>query len=395
MNKFFRKGAFLFLTMSIFGAVATGCSDDDQTIAPPPEVEIPAAQITGIVTAISGDAIANAEVTAVLGNLTLTAKTNNEGIYLFEKVETAGTYELKATAAGKLPESGTVTVKAGEHGIWNAQLPNEPVKVTASATEEVTANVETETIKGNEEAVVTTEMSIPAGAVEEEVEIFITPVYTTEQAETADTRALTAKDHKIMGIALSCSKAGVTLKKPIELQFDLSEEVIKLVKAMKFLNGEWVEVKSTSKGGILSVEADAFAVYSLFIQGEIKVSDAKDVVLDSKNDNRYGSKDIQIGSLSYTYKIGSEISVKATSKLEAFLLEILARELNGILTKEVRGEYDVNVTIPVGYGLDIVGTQAAKVLTITSESKSVSGKLFGNVTFTSHLYSQEHTGGSN
>lgn len=397
MNKKLRRGAFMLFAVCLMGSMATGCSDDDPDYenVTPPVVEVSAAGISGLVTAISGAPISGANVTATLGSTTLKATTNNEGVYTFEKVETAGTYTLEVTAAGKQPVGGSVTVKAGETGVWNVQLANEGKEVTVSQTEETKVEVTTETTADNKEAEVTVAATIPPAAVAEGEKIVITPIYSATDAEKG--RAASANDVIVAGTKLACSNPNATLNAPIELEYRLDGEVAGVVKAQKYVNGKWTDVAVTVENGNVKFQADEFASYSLFLGVSVNTSTTSEAVTfgQSSYDNLYGSQDMTVGNASYTYKQGAEISSRGTGKLAAYLVEVLARRLSGSAVKSVTGNYPLDVTLPVGTALKLSGSQAVENVSISSGNRSVSGKRYGSVSIAASTYNRQHTGGSN
>lgn len=397
MNKKLRRGAFMLFAVCLMGSMSTGCSDDDPDYenVTPPVVEVSAASISGLVTAISGVPVSGANVTATQGSTTLKATTNNEGVYTFEKVETAGTYALEVTAGGKQPASGSVTVKAGETGVWNVQLANEGKEVTVSQTEETKVEVTTETTADNKEAEVTVAATIPPAAVAEGEKIVITPIYSATDAEKG--RAASANDVIVAGTRLACSNPNATLKAPIELEYQLDGEVAGAVKAQKYVNGKWTDVTVTVENGNVKFQADEFASYSLFLGVSVSTSVTSEAVTFSQAsyDNLYGSQDMAVGSASYTYRQGAEISSRGTGKLAAYLVEILARQLSGSAVKTATGSYPLNVTLPVGTALKLSGSQAVENVSISSGSRSVSGKRYGSVSIAASTYNRQHSGGTN
>lgn len=164
MYNLIKKGAFMLLAASLSWGMAS-CDDDDPDYenVTPPEVAVAPNTLSGVITGISGDPIADATVT-LSGAANATAKSDTKGIYQFEDVK-AGTYQLKAEAAGKLAKEGELTVAStgkSQNLVWNAILATEVKKeISISTTETSTGNVDTETLKGNEKAEVKVEATIP------------------------------------------------------------------------------------------------------------------------------------------------------------------------------------------------------------------------------------------
>lgn len=395
MKKFMNFGVLALLGMALtFGM--TSCSDDDPDYSnvTPPTVEIAMAKISGMVTTKSGSPIAGAEVTATLGSNTLKATTNANGEYLFEELAENGTYEMVASAEGKQTMTGSVAVAKGETAAWNTQLPNAATTVSVSQTEETSVEVVTETLEDNEEAQVATVTTIPAAAVEEGEEIIITPVYSTENAAT---KAATTKDFMLMGISISCSNPNAVLKAPIKLTFEVSEEVMEQIKALKEVNGSWVDAEAATEGGKVVFTVNEFTTYSLFINATMNQSTSTEAIsfAQAEYDNLYGASEMSVGTATYTYKQGSEMGNYGSDLMSSYLAEILAQQMSGSTVKTVNGSYNVNTTLPIGTALTLSGTQTVETTSVSAGSTTVSGKTYGKVNITVNTYNRQHNGGTN
>lgn len=395
MKKFMNFGVLALLGMALtFGM--TSCSDDDPDYSnvTPPTVEIAMAKISGMVTTKSGSPIAGAEVTATLGSNTLKATTNANGEYLFEELAENGTYEMVASAEGKQTMTGSVAVAKGETAAWNTQLPNAATTVSVSQTEETSVEVVTETMEDNEEAQVATVTTIPAAAVEEGEEIIITPVYSTENAAT---KAATTKDFMLMGISISCSNPNAVLKAPITLTFEVSEEVMEQIKALKEVNGSWVDAEAATEGGKVVFTVNEFTTYSLFINATMNQSTSTEAIsfAQAEYDNLYGASEMSVGTATYTYKQGSEMGNYGSDLMSSYLAEILAQQMSGSTVKTVNGSYNVNTTLPIGTALTLSGTQTVETTSVSAGSTTVSGKTYGKVNITVNTYNRQHNGGTN
>lgn len=395
MKKFMNFGVLALLGMALtFGM--TSCSDDDPDYSnvTPPTVEIAMAKISGMITTKSGSPIAGAEVTATLGSNTLKATTNANGEYLFEELTENGTYEMVASAEGKQTMTGSVAVAKGETAAWNTQLPNAATTVSVSQTEETSVEVVTETLEDNEEAQVATVTTIPAAAVEEGEEIIITPVYSTENAAT---KAATTKDFMLMGISISCSNPNAALKAPITLTFEVSEEVMEQIKALKEVNGSWVDAEAATEGGKVVFTVNEFTTYSLFINATMNQSTSTEAIsfAQAEYDNLYGASEMSVGTATYTYKQGSEMGSYGSDLMSSYLAEILAQQMSGSTVKTVNGSYNVNTTLPIGTALTLSGTQTVETTSVSAGSTTVSGKTYGKVNITVNTYNRQHNGGTN
>ena len=379
---------------------AAGCSDDDPDYenVTPPVVEVASNTLTGVITSLNGEGVSGAKVLLGADN---SATTDANGVYLFKDVK-AGTYQVKAEAEGKLPYEGTLTVvdeKKSQNLVWNAVLISDVKKeVTVSAEEASEGKVETEHLKGNDEAKVEVKAKIAAGAVEadteEEVKVVISPLYKKEDVVARAARA--TDETMLVGASLSCNLEGVSLKKAIDLGFELDSELASKVEAKQYKNGEWVKVDSRIEDGRVIVVATEFALYGLFLGVEFSEQKSTEAVsfTQGKWDNLYGSKDMSVGEAAYTYKAGTEITTKGTSKLTALLVEKLAQRF-GATVATVNGSYPINVTLPIGTMLEISGVQTKWSVSASAFGKSASGTRYGNVTVAVVTSNRQHTGGGN
>lgn len=393
MYNFVKRGAYMLLIAGLTMGGA-GCSDDDPDYdnVTPPVVEVASNTLTGIITSLSGEGISGAKVSLGEGN---SATTDANGVYLFKDVK-AGTYQLKAEAEGKLSHTGTLTVadvKKAQNLVWNAALASDVKKeVSVSADAPSEGKVETETLKGNEEAKVEMKVEVAAGTVDTDVKVIISPLYREEDVVT---RA--AGETMLVGAALSCDKEGVSLKKAIELSFELDTELAGKVEVKQYKNGEWVKADSRVEDSHVVVAASEFASYGLFLGVEFSEKKSTEAVEfeQSKWDNLYGSKDMSVGEAAYTYKAGTEISTEGTvSKLTALLIEELAQRFGATATT-LNGSYPINVTLPVGTMLEISGVQEEWGVSASALGKSASGTCHGNVVIEVATSNRQHTGGGN
>lgn len=397
MYNFVRRGAYMLLIAGLTMGVA-GCSDDDPDYdhVTPPVVEVASNTLTGVITSLNGEGISGAKVSLGEGN---SATTDANGVYLFKDVK-AGTYQLKAEAEGKLSHTGTLTVadvKKTQNLVWNAALASDVKKeVSVSADAPSEGKVETETLKGNEEAKVEVKAEIAAGAVDTDadVKVIISPLYKEEDVVARAARA--TDETMLVGAVLSCNKEGVSLKKAIELSFELDTELAGKVEVKQYKNGEWVKADSRVEDSHVIVAASEFASYGLFLGVEFSEKKSTEVVAfeQSKWDNLYGSKDMSVGEAAYIYKTGTEISTEGTSKLTALLVEKLAQRF-GATAVTVSGSYPINVTLPVGTMLEISGVQEEWSVSASALGKSASGTRHGNVSIEVATSNREHTGGGN
>lgn len=393
----FRAGAYMLLGV----ALATGfisCSDDDPDYSnvTPPTVEIAPNTISGVISSISGSPISGATVS--LDNVTVTTDAN--GVYLFSEVA-AGSHSISAAANGKISQSGTVVVASSsqtQNVIWNVSLPEDrSTEINVTVNEGGEGTVSAESLENNDKAQVVITASVPEDVVSADTKIEITPIY-AEDAAAVLGRGVTRADGNgtlLIGASISCG-ASVTLSKAIDLSFELDESMTTSVETKKYVNGTWQPVKSQIDGGKIIISATEFTSYGLFLNVGVSVSKGSESITFSQDkwDNLYGSNDMQVGNVSYTYKAGTEITSRGTTVLEALLIEHLAR-LYGVTVKNVEGTYPVNVTLPIGTILQMVGTQEKNNVTIRVSGTSVSGTNYGAVTVSAVTANRNHTGSSN
>jgi hypothetical protein len=428
MRKYLLSGAFGLLVVAL-SVNLTACSDDDEDKlenVEPPVVEVETYSVSGVITAISGVPIEKATVTLASASASRTASTDANGIYLFEEVD-KGDYTLTVDAEGKISKSGSLTIVDSDvHALsWNAALASEEAVVEIEVAEDGSAEgeVQAEALEGNEQAEVVVEVSVPAEAVEVEIEeepgtgnqggsqggttterepvkITVTPVYTEEEAEN-DTRAVAwtraSQNRMITGTRLACnySSAKIAEGKSIDLTFNVDESTVQSVVAMRYTNGEWVEVPNVQmEGTTVVVPATEFTSYALFCPISFSMTSSSRTLSFAQSvwDNLYGSSDVTVGSATYTYRVGVDFTVKAANVFEALLLEALARQY-GATAADTQGSYPMNVTLPIGTKIELSGSQAVNTVKAASGSRSISATSYGDVTVKVTTSNRRHTAG--
>lgn len=395
MRKLVKFGMFAFLSVTLATSFV-GCSDDDPDYSnvTPPTVQV-SHSVSGRVTSMDGNGLSAATVSM---NGT-TTQTNQDGTFLFENVE-AGTYTLTAEASGKQSKETTVTVAASGSNanvVWNVALPNVGTTVTINTDGATEASVTSETIEGNDEGAVTVDVTVPEEALPQGSSVVITPIYNIDEAENL-TRAVTRATENVMliGTNVACSNADATLSEPISLTYDVDAEVAQSITAQKYVNGQWVDAEYTVNGDQVTVFADQFTSYTLLFGAEVTSSSTSVPLAFEQDlwDNLYGSGDMYVESATFTYHIGTEITSTGTSKITAYLIEILAR-IAGASVTTATGSYPINVTLPIGTALRISGEQQVTTLTVSALNRSVSGRQYGDVAVETFTYNRRHNGGSN
>lgn len=388
MRKCVKWGIFSFLCVALSTGLSS-CNGDDLNYddVVPPTVTVKH-NISGRVTDMKGAAIV---ATVTMGDNRY--ETTEDGTFVFENVK-VGTYTLKAEAADKLAkETQVVVAETGvdANPVLNVTLSSVGVPVVVKNDGSVDGSVTSETIEDNEEAEIEVTVTAPENAVPAGSTIIITPIYTEEEAVTI-TKA-EKETVMLIGTNVSCSDENVVLSKPIDLTYDIDSEVAQNITAQKLVNGVWVDAEFTVEGNKVTVVADQFTSYSLLFGATVKTSTTSEPLVFARSewDNLYGNNRVNIGDVTYTYKIGTEVTSKGTNRVTAYLIEILAR-IAGSSYTTATGSYPINVTLPIGTALAISGQQAVKTLTISSLGRSVSGKQYDGVSVVVRTWNRDHTG---
>lgn len=404
MKKFKEYGVYALLGMTLTLGVTSCGSDDPKYDDVEPPVVVVKNSISGMVTAMSGEAIQGATVTMD----TQTVTTGSDGTFTFEDVA-VGTHTLTAAAEGKVSKTGEVTIAATDNmnHIWNVSLSSEEtvIKMTVSADTDSEDNTATETLEDNTVAKVEVQVEAPAGAVEDtEAEIIVTPTYSADEAVTtrgiAPAFATRADDNGVyfMGTNVTCSKTGVQLKKPLTMKFNVDKDMQDYLTAMKYKDGKWqtINYDRDKENSTVTISVDEFASYAFYCSATVRsAASSSESITFTQNtwDNRYGSSAVTVDKATYTYKVGTDIKGQS-NKVLGYLVEILARA-TGAGLKTVTGTHTLNVTLPIGTAMSISGTQAVTTYTATVKDKSVSAKQYGSVSMTTKTWNRQHTGGSN
>lgn len=393
-----------FSVSMLLGATACGSDDPDYSDVTPPVVASVASTIGGIVSDKSGDVIAGATVTMTDSNAgTQTAQTDADGIYLFEEVQ-PGTYTLTVEAEGKEAAEGTVTVEESEvtqRYIWNVALAADVVeRIAVSSTEATKGSLTTETLKGNEVASVNITAVVPANAVGgvaegEEAIINVKPIYSIAGAQRSAALSTKASAETLLaGSELKCNVEGATLNEAMELRMDVGDQLVSGAEVRRFKDGQWSAAKWTKDGDEIVVEADAFATYGVFVNIDYTLQEKNDPISFTQGtwDNLYGAQAVNITSIPYSFKAGTEVTTTASDKLTGLLVEKLA-QLYAAATATVDREYPVNVTLPVGTKLEISATQKVITATISALGSSATITNYSDVSINVTTSNRQHTGG--
>lgn len=387
------KKILIYGMLAFLGVSLSAChkhhdpSYDDVT---PPEVAVAPNSLSGIVTDMQGNPIAGATVR--LGSESAT--TGEDGVYEFGNV-TEGTYTLSASAKDMFEATGSLTVDKSattRHYVWNATLARvNKTSFNVTVADGGQGQVESDALKGNDEGKVDISVNVPDNVVPEDTEISITPIYTEASASV---RSAAEEETLLIGATLACSDPSLSLSQDIELTFALDSSIASSVTTKKYVNGRWVEAPHSVTDGNVVISTRDFTSYGIFLKVHVSttLSTEKLLFAQSEWDNLYGRTDMNVEEASFSYKLGTQITSKATNKLEGLLIEHLAR-LFGATVTETEGSYPINVTLPVGTALTVEGAQERSDVTVSANSKSVTGTSYGTVNVRVTTYNRNHNGG--
>lgn len=273
MKKLLIYGACLLLSM---GAVSCHGDDPLANNVVVPSVPATPTKVSGYVTDSQGNPVAGATVT--LGDKTVV--TDENGYYEFTDVP-AGNHTITIKKDGMFDATREVTVTSSQdtqnyqESFLMTEKKTQIIHITNGVVTSGNESVESSAIKGNDEGKVDISVEIPEDAIEEtgDLEIWITPIYTSESAEVMDdngkkirgTRASSDENDMLIGATLQSSKP-ITLKKPIDIKFDLDESVNDEVVPMK-INSDGTTTRTThriEKGNVI-ISASEFGSYGLFV----------------------------------------------------------------------------------------------------------------------------------
>lgn len=393
-----------FSVSMLLGGTACGSDDPDYSDVTPPVVASVASTVGGIVSDKSGDVIAGATVTMTDSNAgTKTVQTDADGIYLFEEVQ-PGAYSLTVEAEGKQTAEGAVTVEAAEvtqRYIWNVALAADVVEhIAVSATEATQGELTTETLSGNEVATVNISTVVPANAVSgvaegQEVVIDMRPVYSIAGAERSAALGTKASAESMLtGSELKCNVEGATLNTAMELRMNVGDQLVSGAEVRRYKDGQWSAANWSKDGDEIVVEADEFATYGVFVNIDYSLQEKNNPISFAQGiwDNLYGAQDVNITSVPYSFKAGTEVTTTASDKLTGLLVEKLA-QLYAAANTTVDREYPVNVTLPVGTKLEISATQKVITATISALGSSATITNYSDVSINVTTSNRQHTGG--
>lgn len=315
-----------------------------------------------------------------------------------------GAYSLTVEAEGKQTAEGNVTVEDAEvtqRYIWNVALAADLVEhIAVSATETTQGNLTTETLSGNEVATVNISTVVPANAVSgvaegQEVVIDMRPVYSIAGAERSAALGTKASAETLLtGSELKCNVESATLNEPMELRMDVGDQLVSGAEMRRYKDGQWSAANWSKDGDDIVVEADEFATYGVFVNIDYTLQEKNDPISFAQGiwDKLYGSQEVNVTSVPYSFKAGTEVTTTATDKLTGLLVEKLV-QLYAAANTTVDREYLVNVTLPVGTKLEISAIQKVITATISTLGSSATITNYSDVSINVTTSNCQHTGG--
>ena len=403
MKKLLIYGACLLLSM---GAVS--CHGDDplanNTVLP----VVPATpnSLSGVVTDINGNPVAGAKVTLDDGR---TTTTDENGFYEFEDVS-AGKHTITVEKDGMFSSTRDIDVSGSEknldyvEGFTMNRRNTKTVKIIPGQAAET--DVTSDAIPGNEKGKVEITADVPEDAivnadgtpVTDELEIYVTPIYTEETAQVMETKAVSDEHDMLIGATVHCSKEGVVLKKPIALTFNLDDSALNSVYTEVYdaASDKWSSVNSTKENGKIVIAATDFTSYGVFIDMTVTTADARENLTFKPSvwDNFNGNGNLYVDFSSYVYHSGANITTKAANALEGLLIEHLARKV-GNKVDTINGRYNIEQSISVGAGLRIWGYQDKINWTLADKAtnKNVKAVSYSTVHVFTEGWLGDHNGG--
>lgn len=196
---------------------------------------------------------------------------------------------------------------------------------------------------------------------------------------------------------MTCSDPNVTPANNIDVVFNLDSSLVNdiTVKEYDQATGNWTEVTpQTDNSGKVIVKTRKFTSFGVFLPVTVTTTSSTEEIMFAQDlfDNRKGLSNMIVDNATFTYKAGTSITSKASNKLQGLLIEQLAR-LFGAQVTEMNGTYPLNLTLGVGQGVLLKGTQTVNAVSVSARNTTVTGTNYGNVTVTVSSFSVDHNGG--
>lgn len=376
---------------------------DYEDVTPPTEPNGEYA-ITGHVTDYQGNVLYNATVQTSEGQ---SVKTDKDGVYFMAMPEPdpSKTYSLTATYEGKKDVSKSVTLTKQVGGMIARQdfrLPSSSTVTTFLGDNE--GDNTTEFIDHNDFA--KTLVGAYVEGYEDEVfqlELFYYNEDFGAVQETPDpTSGTFEKDKLFFAANVTFAEGGkkdrADILYTLFLNFDTETQNHSIIRS--FNNGRWSDVPESQlthePNRVAINNAVLGVVYAAFCFTNITLTPrTTPLVFNPSNvDNIYGSAPVVVPYTEFGYKVGVDLYMPTHCQLQALLLEVIAREF-GLISHDRTYRWDVNLTLPVGTGVDFSGHQEYTHIAYKRNGKIAEADLYGDLVYDATTYNHQHVGGGN
>lgn len=383
-----------FFALTFFAMMAVSCHHkDDVGPVKPPVVEKAPNKLMGYVTDVNGKPISGATVT--LNSSVET--TDNKGYYEFTNI-LAGDYTVSAVADGMMEAAETITVSSTDYTqyyFWNACLFKDlSMTFNYTVSDGAEATIVTEASDDNEMAETEINVKADPGVISEDSQLLIIPIYDENSALL--TRSLANGDHMMVGCILSCTNPKATISRPINLRFNVSGQNTDSYHAKIFRNNQWINAESYVDGNQIVIPVTEFGGAGLFANLNFREEKSKENLSFNRSywDNTGGTGMMKVDEIMYNYKVGTEFNKTPSTKLEALLKEYLTIKLSALTMSNETGTYPVNVELPFGTFLRIIGDQEMTITTVNCQNESMAATTYGTCSFHVTTGTQDHQGGA-
>lgn len=391
------KKLFLYGACMLLAAGAVSCHGDDPMIKgeKAPVVKPAEKSVSGVVTDANGNPISGA--TVKMGDQTTT--TDNNGEYTFNDVK-SGSHTITVSKNGYDTQSRDIVMpddSDSSSSVTSSFTLTRTIRATVNYSRNMTSPasdaVTSSHIVSNNEGSVKITMTVDEGTVDEDVEIYVTPIYTSRSADILDTKS--SFEEMLIGATLSSSKP-VTLKKPVSIRFELDNSVTGVITSKELSNGNWSAsgLDANVENNDIVIKTTHFTSFGLFATIDLTETKSRKAIQLSNDiwNNCDGNKVINTGSVNYTYMSGTQISTTATNKMQGLLIEYIARNW-GATASTLNGVWALNTDVNPGYAIQIWGNQDVWSLSATCNSRKVTAVRYGDVILSQRVWNRDHNGG--
>ena len=391
MKRVMKWGAWMLMG-GLLTLALPGCGDDpsyEDVVPDAPTVTITTHGVSGVVTAMSGDPISGATVTAAAAGQSFSATTGADGTYVIHDVTVTGTITVTAAAEGKQESAVDVSIPSdgkAHQAAANFMLANAAKSVKLTGEDQVII-VEVETSKVVMEDSTLFVMNVPAAAAEGEFEL--APIYPGD----ANAALRAQEPTTLVGLSVTGKGEHSKIGKAFPTSCNVGKEIANQCKVMANKGNGLQEIPFAVEEDHVVFDVDEFGLYYVIGDVEVSVSSSSIPIAVSGNfDNLHGASDLTVGSIAYTYWVGGELDAPK-GKAAAMLHGVLQGRVNSSTVQERTGSYPLDLVLPVGTAASVSGTQTVAVITVSGFGLSLSAKVYGGVSITVSTYNRNHSGG--